>query len=514
VILKGAKGRAYELGVQLGRGGEGTVYAVKGSAELAAKLYSTNRLAPTKEDPDPLRTMEEKILTMLDQPVPAYLNGVLYVAWPQDILYESDGSFAGYIMPRVFADHHIYAARRKRERVQLYPNYSWRTSVIIAYNLAVCIRMVHSSGASVGDLNSLNIMVDGKGHVTLIDTDSFNITNKKTGKTYKCRVGVAEMLAPELQGKNLAKKDSVFSQDTDNFSAPIQYACLLNDNHHPFGCGGMNGPHASSTSNPVSTNIGSGFCPWVRGDNKALPPDTLPVSMLPDDVQLLFRRTFEYTAATAVKPGTIKNRPSSSEWEAALRRLAEAPMKKCKNDPAHVYPLHVKNCPWCENSRAAFIKTSAAVISPGIHPGGSARGVTPGGTSGQPAIRSGAPFIILSILFGIGGLMPFLNDFVRGIEDNMEVSDPMKLSVMLIIISAVLSAAAMYSAFGSQYTCRTSGAAKWLGMTALAFPAAFMIYEALEIIVWIFLGTSHIAAAAGGLAGALLILCFLGSLIG
>lgn len=338
----------YTLGCRLGGGGEGEVYEIAGKHNLVAKIYFDSKFNPTSESPNPRQELKEKIETMLDQPVDPYINGVLSVAWPQDILTNQQGQFVGYTMPRVNGRYHIFAASRERERVKLYPNYTWKTAILIAHNLALAVKVIHTTNAVVGDMNPNNIMLDEKGHVTLIDTDSFNITNKRTGKTYKCSVGVPEMLPPELQGKNLAKSSSVFTKQTDSFALSIHIFNLLMNNCHPFGCVGLNKSQSSSSNNPVVHNIVRGNCPYVTKGLGATSPDAPDVMMLPKEIRQLFDRAFSYSSSTAVRPATISKRPSAEEWQSALGVLFNRNFKTCVKDKTHVYPSGYSKCPWCE----------------------------------------------------------------------------------------------------------------------------------------------------------------------
>lgn len=340
----------YTLGSRLGRGGEGEVYEIAGRPNLVAKLYFDSKFSSAPGSPDLRQEQREKIETMLDQPVDPYINGVLSVAWPQDILIDQQGKFVGFTMPRVNSKHHIFAASRERERVKLYPNYTWKTAILIAYNLTVAVKIVHQTNAVVGDLNPNNIMIDERGHVTLIDTDSFNITNKRTGKVYKCTVGVPEMLPPELQGKDLSKPGSVFTKQTDSFALAIHIFNLLMNNCHPFGCLNHNKSRSSSSNNPIVSNIVKGICPYVTSATGSTSPDAPDVMMLPKEVRQLFDRSFSYTTSTSVKSSTIANRPSPEEWQTVLGALYSSSMKECRNamPNLHMYPSHYSKCPWCE----------------------------------------------------------------------------------------------------------------------------------------------------------------------
>lgn len=341
---------SYILGNRLGCGGEGEIFEISGKNDLVAKIYFDSKFNSTSEFFNPREELKEKIETMLDQPVNPYINGVLTVAWPQDVLTDQEGRFVGYVMPRVNSQHHIFAASRERERVNLYPNYTWKTAILIAYNLALAVKVIHNTNAVVGDMNPNNIMIDGMGHVTLIDTDSFNITNKKTGKIYKCTVGVSEMLPPELQGKNLAKSNSVFTKQTDNFALSIHIFNLLMNNCHPFGCKGLNNSQSSSSNNPIVYNIVKGNCPYVTNGIGKTSPYAPDVRMLPKEVRKLFDRTFTYNSSTAIQSNTISRRPSAEEWQRVLGELYLCKMTECRKvaNELHLYPSSYSKCPWCD----------------------------------------------------------------------------------------------------------------------------------------------------------------------
>lgn len=133
MIYYGRNHKTYTLGTRLGSGGEGEIYDIVGKPSLVAKIYFNSKFNPAPGNSNPRRNLKEKIETMLEQPVQPYVNGVLTVAWPQDLLLNQQGQFVGYVMPRVKSTHHIFAASRERERVQLYPHYTWKTSIAIAY---------------------------------------------------------------------------------------------------------------------------------------------------------------------------------------------------------------------------------------------------------------------------------------------------------------------------------------------------------------------------------------------
>lgn len=318
----GRTGTAYRLTQELGAGGEGKVYEVEGNPNIIAKLYHDARLTAKPGEPDPRRTLREKIATMLDQPVSPYVGSVLTVAWPQDLLQDAAGRFVGFTMPKVQTKHHIFEVESPVLRQRVFPRYQYRSSVVVAYNLALSVSNVHRTGAVIGDMNAQNILVDSKGHVTLIDTDSFDITNRRTGAHYKCGVGMADVLAPELQGKDLSSPTSLFTRQTDCFALAIHVFELLNENIHPFSCVLTNHP-ASSRSCTKESKICRGQCPHVTHPNKGISPIPAAAKLnpMPPYIQALVDRAFTYDVTTALKPETIARRPSAEEWKNALKRL-------------------------------------------------------------------------------------------------------------------------------------------------------------------------------------------------
>lgn len=340
----------YSLEKRLGGGGEGNVYEINGKQDLVAKIYKDEKFISTPEASNPRRELKEKIETMLDQPVEPYINNVLSVAWPQDILLDSNGEFVGYVMPRVNSTHQIFAASRERERKQLFPSYTWKTAVLIARNLALTVKRIHAVNAIVGDMNPNNIMLDNKGYVTIIDTDSFNIKNQRTGRVYKCNVGVSEMLPPELQGKNLGDSGSMFTQESDNFALAIHIFKLLMNNCHPFGSIGMSKSQSAAAGNPIVHNIATGKCPYVTNGVGNVSPDAPDIMMLPAEIRQLIDRAFKYTATSALNPQIIQNRPTAQEWQSALDNLYESQLAVCSNDSSHVWPAGYPDCPWCKKA--------------------------------------------------------------------------------------------------------------------------------------------------------------------
>lgn len=266
--------------------------------------------------------LKEKVTTMIRQPVSSNMQGVVTVAWPKDILINDANDFIGYVMPKVGNRKHIFSARRERERKILFPNYTMLTATIVARNLAVAVNSMHSAGVIVGDFNDNNIMVDKNGHVTLIDADSFSITNRYTGIIYKCAVGAPEFLAPELQGKDLSANSAPFTEASDNFSLAIHVFMLLMNNQHPFGINTAQLQKKSGGSSPYTNSIRTGNCPYIRRTLTSEANEYKLFDSLPQYIKSLFNRAFSYNSITAINMDVINKRPSAHEWAEALHKMA------------------------------------------------------------------------------------------------------------------------------------------------------------------------------------------------
>lgn len=351
---------------KVGDGGEGTVYGVKGHSEFVAKIYNPERLEHTFEDRNEHKkwNMQDKIMHMMARRVPTEVKEgtetVTAIAWPLDLLYERDGTkFLGFIMPRMDArvpDTDCLAdlrfAYRERERKYLFKDgYTWLTSVRIARNLASVVRHLHSRDIIIGDFNCNNILIDAKGHVMLIDADSFSVSNPTLPITYSCVVGVPEFLAPEFQGQDLERTRRPFTKASDCFSLAIHVFELLMGGIHPFSgkvAGSEN--HSSTAIGEMSNEIAKGLCPYVTGSACEPFPGSLPMEMLPAYIRDLFDRTFSYGEEDATSMETISRRPVAEDWETALDRLyreASESTLRCPENPMHKSHPDSEICPWC-----------------------------------------------------------------------------------------------------------------------------------------------------------------------
>ena len=189
--IRNAAGRELRLGPELGRGGEGTVYAVEGSAAIAAKIYHSDKAAERCD----------KILAMVKANWHAQATNV---AFPIDALFGPSNDFIGFTMPRVGGHKPIHSLYSPTSRKTDFPEANFTFLVLVALNIARALANVNALGCVVGDINHSGILVSRDARATLIDCDSFQVA--ENGRFFHCKVGVPEFTPPELQGKRGSTK--------------------------------------------------------------------------------------------------------------------------------------------------------------------------------------------------------------------------------------------------------------------------------------------------------------------
>lgn len=344
-----ANGAIYKIKEErLARGGEGSIHEIENMPEYVAKIFRKNKRSSARE---------EKIGKMVLNKAP---EGVLRcVTWPLEVLYDENG-FAGYVMKRVKCSASLS---------ELYSDskYDLLVRTYAAYNLCAAIEEIHNMGQVCGDFNPRNICInlDGKDKdvykVTLVDTDSYHFIADEN--VYRCEVGLAEYLAPELQQKisgEITLKNAplpTFTRETDLFALAVHVFCLLMNGSHPFACAKktesffntmeqMTGAEIRESvvaPQPIE-NIKSGFFPfYIRRMNVDIPTYAPEFESLEPELQELFVQTFVEGYKNP------KRRVQADEWVAVLGTVIEKFHEKTVRCPAeHIYFKHMTGCPYCE----------------------------------------------------------------------------------------------------------------------------------------------------------------------
>jgi DNA-binding helix-hairpin-helix protein with protein kinase domain len=315
----------------LATGGEATVHSVTSRPEVLVKKYLK-----------PMPDIEEKLQSMVSAPPPCLSLGGGYadLVWLLDIVRDADAAdaFIGYVMPHV----------RNRLSLDLIanpatcpPQIDFSCKLRMASNLAWMTAELHANGFVIGDLHLGNSLgSDQAGCVSVIDCDSFQITAQ--GRLFRCEVGKADFIAPELFGKDLKTIDRTTDQDA--FSLAICVFQLLQDGTHPY-----QGKWLGKGQKPtLNERIRQGTWPYARPapPNWRPRPISPPFDLLHPLVQDAMTRCFQ---AGHRNPAL---RPTASEWQQILLTV--------ENDQAYLAKAIslVQKAAWRTNFTAA--KTHAA----------------------------------------------------------------------------------------------------------------------------------------------------------
>lgn len=308
--------QAYTPGGELGKGGEGTVFTITGSAGLVLKLYNE---ALTAEKVRKLQLMAAQFDPALEK----------FAAWPVDTVTDGSGRTVGFVMKKLTGYVPLHMLFSPMDRKRIFPDKGYDFLIHVARNLATAFYTLHAQGIVVGDVNEGNILVNLQGMVAFIDCDSFQL---KDGDRYHyCEVGVPRYTPPELL--SLPSFDNVVrTGNTDSFSMAVLLFQLLFLGRHPFA-----GRNVSREDIDEETAIRRRLFAYSPRSTLLQPPvDSLPVSFFPAPLTELFQRAFEQDGA----------RPGPSAWIASLDAFSRT-FVPCAKSKAHKYPSAVPACPWC-----------------------------------------------------------------------------------------------------------------------------------------------------------------------
>ena len=330
LYANGTKERV-STGTILGQGGEGQVYTIVGKRDLVGKIYHPKHQT---------RDRYEKLKIMISNPPEDKMKAVyghVSIAWPIALLM-SGQQFVGYLMPRIQQSPKILNAFNPAQRKQNYPHFTWRHLHHVGMNLAAAMHALHVRGYVVGDVNPNNILVTKQALVALVDTDSFQVRDQRTGRVYRCGVGTDVYTPPELQGVSFQTVDRV--KYHDYFGLAVLIFQLLMEGLHPFT--GVPRNSKSVTMPLQQYNIQHGVFPYVSNQQSAPPKTALPFTALVPEVRQLFIQTF---VDGHYDP---RKRSLALEWYTVLTQ-AEGKLVQCSK--GHWYAEHLQRCPWCEREK-------------------------------------------------------------------------------------------------------------------------------------------------------------------
>ncbi|SCX28058.1 putative protein with protein kinase and helix-hairpin-helix DNA-binding domains [Agrobacterium sp. DSM 25558] len=332
-----AGGSELNVGKRIGKGGEGEVFTVTNKPGIAFKAYLPNIVA----------SREAKIRAMVDANLHA---SIASVAFPTNIVVNKSGTFVGFLM-RLVPDHkEIHELQTPSSRLRHFPSADYRFLVRTAMNVARSFGQVHASGCVIGDINQRSILVSDKATVALIDTDSFQVTQR--GQQFLCVVGVPDYTPPELQGQSL--KTIVRTANHDAFGLAVAIFQLLCMDRHPFA-----GRYKGKGDITVEQAIKEFRFAYSSRDTKMdAPPASVALHDLSPKIGVNFERAFSQSG--------VISRPTADQWIEALEEL-ETSLRPCPSNKAHHYSRFAANCPWCRMEQAFGIPMFVVRDATSVH---------------------------------------------------------------------------------------------------------------------------------------------------
>jgi len=321
------QGRTITITNELARGGEGRICNTREHPGLVAKLLDK----PSHEAGD-------KLNAMLANPC---REGT---AWPQRAITDYRGRHCGHLMPRVTNARQLSPLYNPKQRLTTARFFHYEYLIITAANIAATTGGLHDHKYVVGDVADANILVQPTAIVTFIDNDSYQVPRPYQRGYYRCGVGTDEYTPPELIGVDFPSIDR--APHHDNFGMAVIIFRLLMEGCHPYAAR----YHGSGEPPKLLEKIKAGS--WAYSTNALLtpPPTAPPFTILPTNIQTLFRRCF---IDGHHNPSA---RPSPKEWLHHLIQFRNS-LTTCSHNHNHKYSNHLWSCPWCERARQFGIDT-------------------------------------------------------------------------------------------------------------------------------------------------------------
>ena len=286
------------LGQQAGpAGGEGTVYAAGQGGSTVAKIYHREQLT---------RERREKLDYMV-----RISPGIPGLCWPQALLFNREGEWAGYLMPQARARElclTVYKPGRNNRNITAL-GWDRRSLALIAANVAGIFAQMHQRDILMGDVNPRNFMVSQDCSVYFVDCDSYQFG------AFDCPVRSDRYTPPEvLKAVRRSGRDSYNYRrtlDHERYSMAVVLFEILMLGKSPY--------ESRDTDNgDVLDAITAGNFPYpfrTGGEDDHVKPDQTPVgrwreiwSHMTYQIKSGFYSTF-----------TGKERLPAGEWEKILR---------------------------------------------------------------------------------------------------------------------------------------------------------------------------------------------------
>ena len=274
-------------------GGEGTVYRVKPTLRFpdhCAKIFHKEKITDYRK---------LKIAFMVENKPPILSEAHFMICWPTELVYRNN-NFVGFIMPMAFGGseklYELTTTKISNKLPQSWHSKFSRTNqqgilnrLKICVNIAGAVNLIHRSGKySIIDFKPQNILINVEGNISIIDVDSFQISNEGN-ILFHSEVATPEYTPPEAVRLNPSQ--CFIPESWDRFSLAICFYEIL-FGIHPY-TASCDGQYSNATT--IGEKIQKGL--FVHGSKKTwisvLPPIHNNFNALPNDIKQLFIKAFE-----------------------------------------------------------------------------------------------------------------------------------------------------------------------------------------------------------------------------
>lgn len=229
-VLHTGDGTEVRLDTKLAEGGEGEIFTT-GDSTLVAKLYNKRHLTANRRD---------KLMLMLEKD--PHIQGL---CWPTALLFHTDDSFAGFLMPRIDPTYRELATsvlQLGKPRVQEQLT-GWDRLALVRVCRQLCrlFDRLHHAGILLGDINPRNILVrladPAHPKLAIVDCDSCQIGR------YPCPVGTVLHTSPaiykRLNTTNPRYGTFLRTPEDEDYAMTVLLFELLMLNQSPFSSKGI-----------------------------------------------------------------------------------------------------------------------------------------------------------------------------------------------------------------------------------------------------------------------------------
>lgn len=328
-------GQRYRLGKELGRGGQGAVFAVEGE-RLAVKLLSRARGANAERLRDQLAMVGR--FPIKDLPIARPVARI-------------DTPYVGYVMELFTGMQSIQSLLRPPKDtesvLQWYINSGGSSRRLrLLTRLATTLSQLHGKGLIYVDLSPANVFVSESTsnlETRLIDTDNLR-TASTPGRTY---------YTPGYGAPELVNNKGTPSSLSDAYAFAVLAFEVLSL-QHPF-----KGDHVVYGEPELEEQALRGQIPWIDHTEKNLnrASDGIPRELLlTKDLKADFEEAFQ---AGLSDP---QERPGVQRWAEHLHQAADRTLTclSCKGS----YYFNRGECPWCGDSRPGFVIVAVHLWDP------------------------------------------------------------------------------------------------------------------------------------------------------